>query len=142
MQSLTFVLEATLLAPLVEFATSSSGHVEPRQGVALGWLSSVVAGLAVVFGTADRAQADSCYGISEGAGSHKNCSEICLKPDYPCRFNHKGNPGGTGQNTATRKIMAVHRKVAGPVAARRIANGALWAGCPVGWLVRLYCVSI
>ena len=62
MQSLTFVLEATLLAPLVEFATSSSG----RQGLALGWLSSVVAGLAVVFGTADRAQADSCHGIPTG----------------------------------------------------------------------------
>ena len=94
MQSLTFVLEASLLAPLVEFVTSSSGHVEPRQGLALGWLGSVVAGLGVMFGTADRAQADSCYGIPEGAGSHKNCSEICLKPDYPCRFNHKGNPIG------------------------------------------------
>ena len=60
MQSLTFVLEASLLAPLVEFATSSSGHVEPRQGLALGWLGSVVAGLAVVFGTTERAQADPC----------------------------------------------------------------------------------
>ena len=67
MQSLTFVFEATLLAPLVEFATSSSGHVEPRWGLALGWLGSVVAGLAVVFGVADRAQADSCYGIAEGS---------------------------------------------------------------------------
>ena len=37
MQSLTFFLETSLLAPLVEFATSSSGHVEPRQGLALGW---------------------------------------------------------------------------------------------------------
>ena len=36
MKSLTFVFEATLLAPLVEFATSTSGHVEPRQGLALG----------------------------------------------------------------------------------------------------------
>ncbi len=60
MKSLTFVFEATLLAPLVEFATSTSGHVEPRQGLALGWLGSVVAGLAVVFGTADQAQADPC----------------------------------------------------------------------------------
>lgn len=67
MQSLTFIFETTLLAPLMEFATSSSGHVEPRQGLALGWLGSVVAGLAVVFGTADRAQADSCYGIAEGS---------------------------------------------------------------------------
>ena len=72
MQSLTCVLEASLLAPLVEFATSSSGHVEPRRGLAFGWLGSVVAGLAVMFGTADRAQADSCYGISEGStGPHQ-----------------------------------------------------------------------
>ncbi len=94
MQSLTFVLEATLLAPLVEFAMSSSGHVEPRQGLALGWLSSVVAGLAVVFGTAERVQAvpaDECHGISEGAGSSKNCSWICLD-NQPCAFNNKGQP--------------------------------------------------
>ena len=65
MHSLLFSLEASLLAPLIEFALSPSGHVEPRRGLALGWLGSVVAGLAVVFGTADRAQA-SCSGISEG----------------------------------------------------------------------------
>jgi hypothetical protein len=92
MQSLTFVFEATLLAPLVEFATSTSGHVEPRQGLALGWLGSVVAGLAVVFGTAERTQADSCHGISEGAGESYNCSDVCL--DDPCRFNHNGDPIG------------------------------------------------
>ena len=91
MQSLTFVLEASLLAPLVEFATSSSGHVEPRRGLALGWLGSVVAGLGVMFGTADRAQADSCYGIPEGAGSSKNCSWICKKSS-PCSFDNKGKP--------------------------------------------------
>ena len=51
-------LESSLLVPLLEFcALSPSGHVEPRRGLALGWLGSVVAGLAVVFGTADRAQA-------------------------------------------------------------------------------------
>lgn len=77
MQSLTFVLEATLLAPLVEFATSSSGHVEPRQGLVLGWLGSVVVGLAVVFGAADRAQADYCYGISMGESGWVNTSESC-----------------------------------------------------------------
>ena len=67
MHSLMFSLEASLLAPLLEFALSPSGHVEPRRGLALGWLGSVVAGLAVVFGTADRAQADgSCYGLSAG----------------------------------------------------------------------------
>ena len=81
MQSLMFVLEASLLAPLVEFATSSSGHVEPRRGLAFGWLGSVVAGLAVMFGTADRAQADYCYGISPGStGSHQT--------NYPCRWNN------------------------------------------------------
>ena len=79
MQSLTFVLEASLLAPLVEFATSSSGHVEPRQGLALGWLGSVVAGLAVVFGTTERAQADPC-----SPGWH--CSnEIC-------KWDHHNRP--------------------------------------------------
>ena len=60
MHSLLFSLESSLLAPLLEFALSPSGHVEPRRGLALGWLGSVVAGLAVVFGTADRAQADNC----------------------------------------------------------------------------------
>jgi hypothetical protein len=85
MQSLTFVLEATLLAPLVEFATSSSGHIEPRQGLALGWLGSVVAGLAVVFGTADRGQADSCYGISEGDSGWVCSSDVCKR-------SHSGVP--------------------------------------------------
>ena len=97
MQSLTFILEASLLAPLVEFATSSSGHVEPRQGLALGWLGSVVAGLAVVFGAADRAQAGYCHGISEGAGTSKNCDWVCMK-NSPCVFDHNGNP--TGWNRA------------------------------------------
>ena len=85
MQSLTFVLEATLLAPLVEFATSSSGHVEPRQGLALGWLGSVVAGLAVVFGTADRGQADSCYGIPLGSIDWICSSDVC-------EWDHAGRP--------------------------------------------------
>ncbi len=98
MQSLTFVLESTLLAPLVEFATSTSGHVEPRQGLALGWLGSVVAGLAVMFGTADRAQAvdpSDCYGISEAAGSDKegSCAWVCKK-NNPCRFNSSGGAIG------------------------------------------------
>ena len=77
MQFLTFVLEASLLAPLVEFATSSSGHVEPRQGLAFGWLGSVVAGLAVVFGTADRAQAGDCHGIPAGGKEWIESDEIC-----------------------------------------------------------------
>ena len=95
MQSLTFVLEASLLAPLVEFVTSSSGHVEPRQGLALGWLGSVVAGLAVVFGTADRAQADSCYGISVGSSGW-----VCNGP--ACKWDHELNP------TAWKKIKWYH----------------------------------
>ncbi len=89
MQAVTLILQSSLLVPLVEFATSSSGHVEPRQGLALGWLGSVVAGLAVVFGTAERAQADSCHGIPEGSGSSENCSWICLQ-NSPCRFKHNG----------------------------------------------------
>lgn len=85
MQSLTFVLEATLLAPLVEFAMSSSGHVEPRQGLALGWLGSVVAGLAVVFGTADRAQADDCHGIANGSKGWACSTDAC-------EWDHHGDP--------------------------------------------------
>ena len=79
MQSSTFVFEA----PLMDSATSSSGHVEPRQGLALRWLGSVVAGLAVVFGTADWTQADPCFGIAEGSsGSHTT--------PYPCDWkDHK-----------------------------------------------------
>ena len=100
MQSLTFVFEAMLLVPLVEFATSSSGHVEPRQGLALGWLGSVVAGLAVVFGTADRAQADSCYGIAEGTLDDHPTNVPCdWKNNKPFKwwhdlyYHHPGAPG-------------------------------------------------
>ena len=87
MHSLLFSLEASLLAPLLEFALSSSGHVEPRRGLALGWLGSVVAGLAVVFGTADRAQANSyCSGLSDGACEWRRTSDSC----GPCSPPIKG----------------------------------------------------
>ena len=76
MNSLLFSLEASLLAPLLEFALSSSGHVEPRRGLALGWLGSVVAGLAVVFGTADQAQAGPCT-------SWKSTDEPCYECPPP-----------------------------------------------------------
>ena len=89
MQSLTFILESTLLAPLVEFARSSSGHVEPRQGLALGWLGSVVAGLAVVFGTADRAQAGYCYGIDESDSGWAACT---TSTPVICKRTHHGVP--------------------------------------------------
>ena len=79
MHSLIFSFEASLLAPLLEFALSPSGHVEPRRGLALGWLGSVVAGLAVVFGTADRAQADGC-----------------AAPAGDCKTVATGNPCGPG----------------------------------------------
>ena len=100
MQSLTFVLEASLLAPLVEFATSSSGHVEPRQGLALGWLGSVVAGLAVMFGAADRAQAGYCYNISKGDSGWVCSQDICLT-------DHDGEP------LLTYEYLYAHRKAAG-----------------------------
>ena len=87
MNFLTLILQSALMAPLVEFATSTSGHVEPREGLALGWLGSVVAGLAVVFSTAERTQADSCYGIAED--SH---GSVCLP--YACAFDHEGRPRG------------------------------------------------
>ena len=85
MKSLPLFLQSALLmpllAPLVEFATSSSGHVEPRQGLALGWLGSVVAGLAVMFGTAERAQADPC-----------NTGWTCPIPPSFCAWDSEGNP--------------------------------------------------
>ncbi len=85
MQAITLILQASLLAPLVEFATSSSGHVEPRQGLALGWLGSVVAGLAVVFGTAERTQAGYCHGIPPGQSDWGACTnDICAE-------DHHGN---------------------------------------------------
>lgn len=94
------VLVLPLVAPLVEFATSTSGHVEPREGLALGWLGSVVAGLAVMFGTADQTQADSCYGISEGSSGSYTTSIPCEWRDHePFRywvdyyFHHSGKPG-------------------------------------------------
>ena len=93
MNFLTLVLQSALMAPLVEFATSTSGHVEPREGLALGWLGSVVAGLAVVFGTAERTQADSCFGIPEGSSG-----SVC-RPDQPCVYDHNGTPIGWFQDT-------------------------------------------
>ena len=83
MQYSTFVFEA----PLMGSATSSSGHVEPRQGMALGWLGSVVAGLVVVFGAADRTQADPCFGIPEGSyGSHITSLPCDWKEHKPVEY--------------------------------------------------------
>ena len=104
MKSLLLFLQAVLVlplvAPLVEFATSTSGHVEPREGLALGWLGSVVAGLAVVFSTADQTQADSCYGISEGSKGSYTTSDPCEWRDHkPFRYwvnyyrHYEGGPG-------------------------------------------------
>ena len=89
MKSLPLILQSVLLplvAPLVEFATSTSGHVEPREGLALGWLGSVVAGLAVVFSTAEQTQADSCFGIPEGSSG-----TVC-RNDLPCAYDPDGTP--------------------------------------------------
>ena len=82
MNFLTLILQSALVAPLVEFATSTSGHVEPREGLALGWLGSVVAGLAVVFSTSEQTQADSCYGISEGSTGSYETSRPCAWEDH------------------------------------------------------------
>ena len=79
MPSLTFVFKA--------LATSLSGHVEPRQGLALGWLGSVVAGLAMVFGTASQTQADPCFGIAgESHGSHKTTRPCEWKDHEPAEY--------------------------------------------------------
>lgn len=87
MNFLTLILQSALVlplvAPLVEFATSTSGHVEPREGLALGWLGSVVAGLAVVFSTAERTQADAA-----------SCPGSVCRTDLPCAWNHDGTPRG------------------------------------------------
>ncbi len=100
MNAFTFVLQSTLLAPLVEFATSTSGHVEPRQGLALGWLGSVVAGLAVVFGSAERTQAGGCYGIPKG-GSDWVCTTA------PCAWDHDGTV------LLTYEYLYAHRRASG-----------------------------
>ena len=73
MQALTFVFKA--LAP------SSSRYVGPRQGLALGWLGSAVAGLAVVFSTADQTQADTCFGIAEGSRGYHTTTIPCDRED-------------------------------------------------------------
>ena len=73
MQFLTFVLKA--LAP------SSSGHVEPRQGLVLRWLGSMGAGLAVVFSTADQTPADTCFGIAEGSRGYHTTTIPCDRQD-------------------------------------------------------------
>ena len=105
MNFLTLILPSALVlplvAPLVEFATSTSGHVEPREGLALGWLGSVVAGLAVVFGTAERTPADSCYGIPEGSSI-----DVC---GSPCSWEPDGTP------RAKVKATYYHDSVAGCV---------------------------
>ena len=106
MHFLTFVLHSTLLAPLVEFITSSSGHVEPRQGVALGWLGSVVAGLAVVFGTADRTQADDCHGIPVGS-----CGWVCTS--YACKWDHEGNPRGWNKKYVCHQLQGGCQQIGG-----------------------------
>ena len=100
MKSLPLFLQSPLMLPLVEFATSTSGHVEPREGLALGWLGSVVAGLAVVFSTADQTQADSCYGIAEDSIGYNQTGLPCAwKDDEPSKYwrnyyyHHSGTPG-------------------------------------------------
>ena len=73
MQALTFVFKA--------LAMPSSRYVGPRQGLALGWLGSVVAGLAVVFSTADQTQADTCFGIAEGSRGYHTTTIPCDRED-------------------------------------------------------------
>lgn len=42
---------------LREFLVSTSGHIEPRKGLSLGWLVFILSGLAVLLGTPDTANA-------------------------------------------------------------------------------------
>ena len=82
MDACVFPLEG-LWSSLQRFALSTSGHVEPHEGVSLGWLAGAVAGLAVLFGGSGQARADWCYGIPEG-----QCGWVCLGTECP-----DGEPG-------------------------------------------------
>lgn len=61
------------------FIRSSSGQVETGQGLALGMVVAPLAGLAVMFGAADRVDADACFGISEGSSGW-----VCDDPAVTC----------------------------------------------------------
>ncbi len=104
MPSLRFVFQALL----VEFAPSSRGHVEPRQGLALGWLGSVVVGLVVVFGMADETQADPCFGIDVGSYGFNITPYPCERQDHePVEywqdhyFHQPRTPGNSGTPSCT-----------------------------------------
>ena len=120
MPSLRFVFQALL----VEFAPSSRGHVEPRQGLALGWLGSVVAGLAVVFGTVNETPADPCYGIDVGSYGFNTTHWICEWKDHkPAEywqdyyFHQPRTPGNSGTPSCTYLYSACGSSTALVVAA-------------------------
>lgn len=67
---------------LRDFIVSKRGHMEARQGLSAGLVTGALAGLAVTFGTAERAQADYCYGIPEG-----QCAWTCeAQPSSTCQW--------------------------------------------------------
>lgn len=80
---------------LHEFMVSKRGHIDGRQGLSLGAVTGILAGAAVLFGTADRAQADYCYGLAPG-----QCGDFCDVTDqcytnppthYYTHFCHPAN---------------------------------------------------
>lgn len=57
---------------LHEFLVSTSGSVDQRSAVGVGWLAIAIGALSAVLGTSARVQADDCYNIPLG-----QCGWIC-----------------------------------------------------------------
>lgn len=101
MEAFVFPLEG-LWGSLQAFALSTSGNIEAREGLSLGWLAGVLAGLAVFFGSSEKAAADYCYGIPVD-----QCEWVCEGtscPDGPgtlaqkyCHPSHSCMPTGQYQ---------------------------------------------
>lgn len=49
------------------YIASRSGYVQPREGLALGWVVAAFLGLALLLGSAQQASADYCWGVPEGS---------------------------------------------------------------------------
>ncbi len=69
---------------LREFFTSSSGLAPARQGLALGWVISVLTGITVLLGAKEAKAGDgSCPGQRTDCSWHAGCAEVY--PDKPFR---------------------------------------------------------
>lgn len=81
-----------------DFVTSTRGQASGPQSLSLGLVTGALTGLAVVLGSADRAQADYCYGIPEGQdGNACDVSDQCYTnppTHYYSTFHHYPDPTG------------------------------------------------